>query len=189
MDDPAENASSVLEWEPRIDVVGGDAAKRVAPELESGGMPLNMGGGAAEEGGDSDDDSSVAATHAFKGMPAEGLAMRKQMAIGELTPQKREEGVPSWGVDATTHFCGPPLFLKNDGFWYALGTKERGARSKAKKAWYNYRKVVRSGKGPVLVPVLVRYNYRKGPVLVRPIGGSARQDCKGGRPRAWRSAM
>ena len=45
MDDPAENAPAVLEWDPRLDVVGGDAPKRIAPELES------MGGGAAGEGG------------------------------------------------------------------------------------------------------------------------------------------
>ena len=46
MDDPAENAPLVLEWEPRLDVVGDDGANRVAPGLES------MGGGAAR-GGDS----------------------------------------------------------------------------------------------------------------------------------------
>ena len=86
MDDPAENAPSVLEWEPRIDVVGGDAANRVAPELES------MGGGAAGGGGDSADDCSAAATHTFKGMPTEELAMRKKMAIGELASRRRKEG-------------------------------------------------------------------------------------------------
>ena len=87
MDDPAENASSVLEWEPRIDVVGGDAANRVAPELES------MEGGAAGGGGDSADDCSAAATHTFEGMPTKELAMRKKMAIGELASRRRKEGV------------------------------------------------------------------------------------------------
>ena len=87
MDDPAENAPSILEWELRIDVVGGSAANRVAPDLES------TRGGATGDGGDSDDDCSAAATHTFKGMPTEELAMRKKMAIGELASQKRKEGV------------------------------------------------------------------------------------------------
>ena len=90
MGDPAGSAPSVLEWEPRIDVVGGDAANRVAPELES------MEGGAAGEAGHSDDDFSAAATRAFEGMPAEEPAVRKKMAIGELASQRRKEGAANW---------------------------------------------------------------------------------------------
>ena len=130
MDGPTENAPSVLEWGPRIDVVGGDAANRVAPELES------MGGGAAGGGGDSDDDCSAAATHAFKGMPTEELAVRKNMAIGELASQKRKERV------ANTRRRNSSAQLNCDGSWYTLGTAGRGVHSKAKKAWANYNQVV-----------------------------------------------
>ena len=76
MDDPAGNAPCVLEWEPCVDAVGGDAANRVGPELES------MEGCAAGEGGDSDDDFSAAVTRAFRGMPAGELAVRRKRPLG-----------------------------------------------------------------------------------------------------------
>ena len=93
-----------------------------------------MEGGAAGEGGDADDDFSAAATYAFKGMPAEELTVRKKMVIGELASQKRKKGAANWRPETTTHFFGPPPAIKNDGSWYRLGTAEREAHSKAKRA-------------------------------------------------------